>query len=194
MASTTSHNARPGRATSAKSHGSRPSLILKTWEMVGAGHPEIGWSDDGAHIIVHSAERAASEVFPHYFPHSQYASWVRGINAHDFRKLQGGDRWQHPCTPRRRRSQTRSPPARPHVRAPRLARRPALKCGSPPCSIAPRRALVAHPPCFAPPARAPDFHRDFPEWLSHIKRKPPPARGRPGHQGRRSLGVKSTVP
>lgn len=70
-------------------------FINKTWSMVCAEHPEIGWDDSGTLIVVKNAERLASVVLPQYFRHNQYASWVRALNAHDFKKS-GTDRWQHP--------------------------------------------------------------------------------------------------
>uniref|UniRef100_A0A7S2CLQ5 HSF-type DNA-binding domain-containing protein n=1 Tax=Haptolina brevifila TaxID=156173 RepID=A0A7S2CLQ5_9EUKA len=106
------------------------ALIAKTWEMVTAGHEEIGFSDDGMYIIVHNTERCAIHVMPLYFNHKVYASWVRGINACGFHKVPGRDhRWFHE-----------------------------------------------------------HFHREHPEWLEQIKRRPPPSRGRPGSstgEGRR---------
>ncbi len=63
--------------------------------MVNAGHEEICWTEEGDVVLVKNAERLASRVLPQYFRHSQYASWVRALNAYGFRK-DGADRWKHP--------------------------------------------------------------------------------------------------
>ncbi|KAL1521623.1 hypothetical protein AB1Y20_021281 [Prymnesium parvum] len=82
-------------------HERRPALhgatdfISWTWEMVNAGHEEVGWSADGDRIVVTNPERLASVVLPLYFRHSQYASWVRALNAYNFRKARPGQ-WFHP--------------------------------------------------------------------------------------------------
>ena len=70
-------------------------FVQWTWQMVNGSHPEIGWSDDGAGIVVANPERLAKEVLPLYFRHQQYASWVRALNAYDFKKA-GPNRWSHP--------------------------------------------------------------------------------------------------
>jgi len=70
-------------------------FIESTWSMVNAHHPEIGWSDDGTLIVVSNAERLAERLLPQYFRHGQYASWVRALNAYDFKKS-GAGRWHHP--------------------------------------------------------------------------------------------------
>ena len=71
------------------------NLVASTWQMLNAGHEEISWSDDGTRIVVANAERLAQNVLPRYFSHSQYASWVRALNAYDFKKT-GAGRWSHP--------------------------------------------------------------------------------------------------
>ena len=63
--------------------------------MVNSGHSEIGWSDDGTTIVVTNPERLSTSVLPQYFRHQQYASWVRALNAYDFKKT-GPNRWSHP--------------------------------------------------------------------------------------------------
>lgn len=75
-------------------HGAT-DFISWTWKMVNAGHDEVGWSNDGERIVVTNPERLASEVLPYYFNHSQYASWVRALNAYNFRKARPGQ-WFHP--------------------------------------------------------------------------------------------------
>ena len=70
-------------------------FISLTWNMVNAGHPEIGWSEDGLTVVVHNAERLAGGTLPYYFKHNQYASWVRALNAYDFKKA-GSSSWSHP--------------------------------------------------------------------------------------------------
>ena len=47
------------------------------WEMVNAGHEQIGWSVDGTTLVITNPERLASHVLPKYFRRSQYSSWVR---------------------------------------------------------------------------------------------------------------------
>jgi hypothetical protein len=63
--------------------------------MIHGDHDEIAWSEDGTNIVVRNAEKLAQVVLPRYFNHNQYASWVRALNAYDFRKT-GSDRWRHP--------------------------------------------------------------------------------------------------
>jgi uncharacterized membrane protein YgcG len=70
-------------------------FIAWTWDMVNGGHSEIGWSEDGSLVVVANAERLAEHVLPKYFRHGQYASWVRALNAYDFKKS-GAGRWWHP--------------------------------------------------------------------------------------------------
>ena len=70
------------------------NFINKTWALVNGGHPEISWDETGTLIVVKNPERLAAHVLPMYFRHNQYASWVRALNAHDFKKS-GPDRWQH---------------------------------------------------------------------------------------------------
>jgi len=70
-------------------------FVRWTWAMLNAGHEEIGWSLDGTQIVVRNAERLALNVLPKYFRHSQYASFVRALNAYHFRKL-GTGRWHNP--------------------------------------------------------------------------------------------------
>lgn len=70
-------------------------FVQWTWAMLNAGHEEIGWSEDGTHIVVRNAERLAVNVLPTYFRHSQYASFVRALNAYNFRKM-GSGRWHNP--------------------------------------------------------------------------------------------------
>lgn len=63
--------------------------------MVNAGHDEVQWSDDGSRITVRNPERLARDILPRYFRHSQYASWVRALNAYNFKKV-GIGQWHHP--------------------------------------------------------------------------------------------------
>lgn len=70
-------------------------FVAWTWQMVNGNHDEIGWSDDGTCIVVSNPERLAQAVLPIYFRHQQYASWVRALNAYDFKKA-GPNRWSHP--------------------------------------------------------------------------------------------------
>lgn len=76
-------------------HGAA-DFISWTWEMVNAGYDDIGWSADGSRILVKKPERLASLVLPQFFRHSQYASWVRALNAYNFKKV-GVGQWEHPC-------------------------------------------------------------------------------------------------
>lgn len=72
-----------------------PDFVMHTWDMVGAGHPEVSWSEDGRRIEVHHPERLARDVLPNYFRHSQYTSFVRALNAYSFKKV-GVGQWYHP--------------------------------------------------------------------------------------------------
>jgi len=76
-------------------HGAA-DFVSWTWEMVNAGYPDIGWSADGSRILVKKPERLASLVLPQFFRHSQYASWVRALNAYHFKKVSTGQ-WSHAC-------------------------------------------------------------------------------------------------
>ena len=81
-------------ASGSESMKREQNFINKTWAMVNGGHPEISWDETGTLIVVKNPERLAAHVLPMYFRHNQYASWVRALNAHDFKKS-GPDRWQH---------------------------------------------------------------------------------------------------
>ena len=76
-------------------HGAA-DFVSWTWEMVNAGYDDIGWSTDGSRISIKKPERLASLILPQFFRHSQYASWVRALNAYHFKKVATGQ-WQHPC-------------------------------------------------------------------------------------------------
>lgn len=78
-------------------------VIAATWEMVNAGHDEIGWSPDGSRIVVHSTEGVAARCFMKYLGHSSYDSWRRRLNSNKFCKEPPApdenataDRWYHP--------------------------------------------------------------------------------------------------
>ena len=99
------------------------SWVDKTYRMVSAGHPEIGWSNCGSTVVVNNSERLAREVLPHYFGNlCQYTRWVRGLNGHEFRKCGGGQRWshthfhrdfpQHRCKVKRKKAPSRGRPGR----------------------------------------------------------------------------------
>lgn len=75
-------------------HGAA-DFISWTWEMVNSGYDDIGWSTDGSRIVVRNPERLANFVLPQFFRHSQYASWVRALNAYSFKKAATGQ-WEHP--------------------------------------------------------------------------------------------------
>ena len=74
-------------------HGAA-EFVSWTWEMINAG-AECAWSPDGTEIIVSNPERLQANVLPLYFRHGQYSSWVRALNAYDFKKTRPGQ-WQHP--------------------------------------------------------------------------------------------------
>ena len=76
-------------------HGAA-DFVSWTWEMVNAGYDDIGWSTDGSRISIKKPDRLASLILPQFFRHSQYASWVRALNAYHFKKVATGQ-WQHPC-------------------------------------------------------------------------------------------------
>jgi hypothetical protein len=64
--------------------------------MVNAGYDDIGWSADGSRISIKKPDRLAALILPKFFRHSQYASWVRALNAYHFKKVATGQ-WHHPC-------------------------------------------------------------------------------------------------
>ena len=76
-------------------HGAA-DFVSWTWEMVNAGYDDIGWSADGSRITIKKPDRLASLILPLFFRHSQYASWVRALNAYHFKKV-GTGQWHHPC-------------------------------------------------------------------------------------------------
>ena len=84
----------PGPSKKPALHGAT-DFISWTWDMVNAGTDEVGWSGDGERVVVANPERLATTVLPLYFRHGQYASWVRALNAYNFRKARPGQ-WFHP--------------------------------------------------------------------------------------------------
>ena len=74
----------------------RPSLhgaaefISWTWEMINDGYEHCGWSPDGTEVVVTNPERLQANVIPLYFRHGQYSSWVRALNAYNFKKTRPG--------------------------------------------------------------------------------------------------------
>ena len=90
------------RATHADRDGADMSVaefVQKTWDMVNAGHEEVGWSDDGMQIIVFNAERlAASNKLRESSNTTKFESWVRRLNSYGFEKVRGTKppRWIHP--------------------------------------------------------------------------------------------------
>jgi len=70
-------------------------FVWWTYRMVSSGAEHISWSSDGTRIVVSNPERMAATVLPNYFRKSQYSSWVRALNAYNFRKV-GVGQWQHP--------------------------------------------------------------------------------------------------
>lgn len=75
-------------------HGA-PEFISWTWEMINGGYADIGWSNDGKELVVRNPERLTREVFPQFFRHTQYSSFVRALNAYQFRKTRPGQ-WTNP--------------------------------------------------------------------------------------------------
>ena len=71
-------------------------FIFTTYDILKAGYEEIAWSEDGKTFIIRNPERFALNILPQYFGHSQFASWVRAANAHDFKKTGRKGEWQHP--------------------------------------------------------------------------------------------------
>lgn len=74
-------------------------FVQKTYDMVSAGHAEIGWSEDGREIIVFNAERlAASNKLRESSNTTKFESWVRRLNSYGFEKVRGSKppRWFHP--------------------------------------------------------------------------------------------------
>ena len=131
-------------------HGAA-DFVSWTWEMVNAGYDDIGWSADGSRITIKKPDRLASLILPLFFRHSQYASWVRALNAYHFKKV-GTGQWHHPCFHRDRPEllkkivrKPREPAARPALSSStalnlRVAgsRRPGLQ--APGWGVAPERA------------------------------------------------------
>lgn len=79
----------------AKEPSGLAEFVKWTWRMINDGHEEIQWGADGSTITVTNPERLSTTVLPQYFRHSQYASWVRALNAYDFKKS-GVNQWSHP--------------------------------------------------------------------------------------------------
>lgn len=75
-------------------HGAA-QFISWTWEMINGGFADVSWSSDGSEVVVTNPERMQREVLPQFFRHSQYSSWVRAMNAYQFRKV-GPGRWTNP--------------------------------------------------------------------------------------------------
>ena len=73
----------------------KKGFVLTTYEMLNAGYEEVAWSEDGKSIVVRNPERFGVKILPIHFGHSQFASWVRAANAHDFKKTGRGE-WMHP--------------------------------------------------------------------------------------------------
>ena len=77
----------PASSTSDASalHGA-PEFISWTWEMINGGHADIGWSHDGKELVVRNPERLTREVFPQFFRHTQYSSFVRALDVMERRR------------------------------------------------------------------------------------------------------------
>lgn len=71
-------------------------FVAQTWSMMNAGHGEITWNSDGTQIMVTNAEKLAVHVLPQYFRHGQFSSFVRALNAYNFKKI-AANRWSHPA-------------------------------------------------------------------------------------------------
>ncbi|XP_049643375.1 heat shock factor protein 4 [Suncus etruscus] len=73
-----------------------PAFLGKLWALVGDPGTDhlIRWSPNGTSFLVGDQSRFAKEVLPHYFKHSNMASFVRQLNMYGFRKVvsleQGG--------------------------------------------------------------------------------------------------------
>ncbi|XP_016069070.1 PREDICTED: heat shock factor protein 4 [Miniopterus natalensis] len=73
-----------------------PAFLGKLWALVGDPSTDhlIRWSPSGTSFLVSDQSRFAKEVLPHYFKHSNMASFVRQLNMYGFRKVasveQGG--------------------------------------------------------------------------------------------------------
>jgi len=76
-------------------------FVATTYRMLNVGYEEAGWSDDGKAVVVRNPEKFAVKILPEHFKHSQFASWVRGANAHGFKKTGRGE-WMHPSFQRDR--------------------------------------------------------------------------------------------
>ena len=166
-------------------HGAA-DFVSWTWEMVNAGYDDIGWSADGSRITIKKPDRLASLILPLFFRHSQYPQAGRD----DGRPRK---RQRPTALPATATAQGASPPSGQRPQPLRshqpVIQRPSLGCGSahqPAYRYASWvRALNAyhfkkvgtgqwHHPC---------FHRDRPELLKKIVRKPREPAARPALQG-----------
>ena len=91
-------DASPSAASTHPTHAMerRPALhgaaefISWTWEMINDGYADVRWSADGTEIVVLNPERMQANIIPIYFRHGQYSSWVRALNAYNFKKTRPG--------------------------------------------------------------------------------------------------------
>ena len=119
-----------------------------------------------------NAELLAEHILPQYFKHGQYASWVRALNAYDFKKS-GAGRWHHPSFLRGhpellKNIRGSAPPSRgPGVRASAASSSTALVPRVKKAPISPDPNCVGCSRNQPPPGRGSDPQRGLPAALRH---------------------------
>ena len=71
------------------SSGNTPAFLAKLWKMVNAPDVDhlIAWSSEGKSFIIKNQTDFAKSLLPHYYKHSNMASFVRQLNMYDFHKV-----------------------------------------------------------------------------------------------------------
>ena len=55
----------------------------------------IKWSEDGSSIIILNKNALTEKVFPNFFKHHNYSSFVRQLNLYNFKKIKSSKKTQH---------------------------------------------------------------------------------------------------
>ena len=55
----------------------------------------IKWSEDGSSIIILNKNALSEKVFPNFFKHHNYSSFVRQLNLYNFKKIKSSKKTQH---------------------------------------------------------------------------------------------------
>ena len=58
-----------------------------TFNLLAQGQENFRWSEDGGCFGIASVQRFCEDVLPRYFKHCNFASFVRQLNLHNFRKV-----------------------------------------------------------------------------------------------------------